>query len=555
MERADCDVLIVGAGVAGLVAALATSARRRVTLLCPSLPPSATASALAQGGIAAAVGADDHPVLHAADTVRAGAGESWLPAVVLLCGEAPAAIAWLQALGVRFDRDGDHWALHREAAHDRARVLHIGGDATGAGLTSALYRAVIARPNVEVLTGFTAVSLVRDFARVCGVVAVGADGRPLVLRANDTVLATGGLGQLYLHTTNPASACGDGLAMALRAGARLAGLEFVQFHPTALDCAADPLPLVTEALRGAGAVLVDEEGERIMQGVHPQGDLAPRDVIARTVWARVGAGRRVWLDAMAVLSADNSAFPQVRALCLSHHIDPSREPIPVVPAAHYHMGGIAVSVDGRASLPGLWACGEVTCSGVHGANRLASNSLLEAVVFGRRLGAALSVLRGWTRPSAARPDLAPDQTALQLDPETWCELRRLMWTRAGIVRDARGLLAGFTGLAALFRRTAQEHVLLRGRLSLARALLTAAWQRKESCGAHLRADSRARTHPKLAQTPGDNGDIDGRDPTQLLHLWPDQSGFPGCHRRGRRGRLPGDRDLLPPPPAQSVRDR
>jgi L-aspartate oxidase len=499
VERTDTDVLIVGAGLAGLAVALGTSARRRVTLLCPSAPPSSMASPLAQGGIAAAVGADDDPTRHAADTMRAGAGESWLPAVVLLCGEGPSAIEWLESHGARFDRDGDGPALHREAAHDRARVLHVGGDATGAGLTRALYRAALSAPNVEILTGLTALSLTRDPARVSGVIAIDSKGRPLALRANDTVLATGGLGQLYLNTTNPASACGDGLAMALRAGIRLKALEFVQFHPTALACAADPLPLVTEALRGAGAALVDKRGQRIMQSIHQDGDLAPRDVVARAVWSHVSQEQRVWLDATGIMSADKSVFPQVRALCLTHRIDPARDPIPVVPAAHYHMGGIAVNLDGHASLPGLWACGEVACSGVHGANRLASNSLLEAVVFGRRIGAALSS-RGWTRPSPARPDIAPDETALQLDPEVWTALRRLMWTHAGLVRDARGLQAGLTELTALYRKTTHEQILLRGRLCLARALLIAAWQRKESCGAHLRADGPSRTRPELRAT-------------------------------------------------------
>jgi L-aspartate oxidase len=567
VDRRDTDVLIVGAGLAGLTVALSASVRRRVTLLCPSPPPSFTASALAQGGIAAAVGADDHPILHAADTMRAGAGESWLPAVVLLCGEAPGAIAWLEAQGARFDRADGGLALHREAAHERARVLHIGGDATGAGLTGALYRAVLAAPNVEVLTGLTAVSLMRCVDRVSGVIAVASDGRPVVLRANETVLATGGLGQLYLHTTNPSSACGDGLAMALRAGARLNGLEFTQFHPTALACAADPLPLVTEALRGAGAVLVDDMGERIMQGVHQDGDLAPRDIVARTVWAHVAKRRRVWLDATGIMSADKSAFPRVRSLCLTHGIDPGRDAIPVVPAAHYHMGGIAVDTEGRASLPGLWACGEVASNGVHGANRLASNSLLEAVVFGRRLGAALSS-RGWMRPSAARPEIVPDEAALQFDPDVWTALRRLMWTHAGIVRDARGLLAGLTELATLYRKTAPEQVLLRGRLSLARALLTAAWQRKESCGAHLRADDRSRAGAGSSRTPR-NGkssaagssasslqvEIDGRNPTELQHIWPYQSGSPGCSRRGRGSRLRRDRDLLSSASVQPLRNR
>lgn len=503
VERADTDVLIVGAGLAGLAAALSTNARRRVTLVSPHPPPSSAASSLAQAGIAAAVGAGDHPVLHAADTIRAGAGESWRPAVVLLCAGAPAAISWLKAHGVHFNRDGDAWALHREAGHDRARILHAGGDGTGAGLKNALYRAALSAPNIEILTGLTAVSLIRDIAGVSGVIAVGSDGRSLALRANDTVLATGGLGQLYLHTTNPTSACGDGLAMALRAGARLSALEFVQFHPTALACASDPLPLVTEAMRGAGAVLIDEEGQSIMRGVHSDGDLTPRAVVAHAVWTRVSQGRRVWLDATRITPAASDAFPQVHALCLAHGIDPARDPIPVVPAAHYHMGGIAVGVDGQASLPGLWACGEVACSRVHGANHLGGNSLLEAVVFGRRLGTELSLQRGWPRHGTTLPDITPDEAALQLDPEVWSALHHLMWTRAGIVRDTRGLLAGFTELAPLYRKTAQEHILLRGRLALARALLTAAWQRKSSCGAHLRADALpgAGDAPKLPLTP------------------------------------------------------
>lgn len=492
VERIDTDVLIVGAGLAGLTAALAASARRRVTVLCPSLP-SFSASALAQDGIAAAVDTSDRPVMHAADTIRAGAGESLRQAVILLCSEAPAAIAWLEAHSVRFDRANETWALHRAAAHDRARLLHVGGDATGAGLTDALYRAVLSTPNIEVLSGFTAVSLIRDPVGVSGVLAVGSDGRALALRANDTVLATGGLGQLYLNTSNPASACGDGLAMALRAGARLSALEFVQFHPTALACAADPLPLVPEALRGVGATLIGEEGEPIMLAVHQDRDLAARDVVARAVWTHVSHGHHVWLDAMEFMSGDKGSFPQTRAMCLAHGIDPAHDPIPVTPAAHFHMGGIAVSVNGRSSLPGLWACGEVACSGVHGANHLGGNSLLEGVVLGQRLGAALSLHRGWPRPFATPTDVTPDEAALQLDPEVWTALRHLMWKRAGLVRDARGLLAGLTELAPLYRRAAREHILLRGRLSLARALLTAAWQRKKSCGAHLRADAPLQT--------------------------------------------------------------
>jgi L-aspartate oxidase len=322
-----------------------------------------------------------------------------------------------------------------------------------------------------------------------GVVALQSNGCPLLLQANDTVLATGGIGQLYLHTTNPTSARGDGLAMALDAGARCRGLEFVQFHPTALDCAADPVPLITEALRGAGGVLVDEYGKRLMPDIHPAADLAPRDVVARAVWHRKQRGQRVFLDATGVLAREARAFPSVRELCERHGIDPTSSPIPVVPAAHYHMGGIDVDLDGRSSVQGLWACGEVACSGAHGANRLASNSLLEAVVFGRRLGGVLSLTRPRASAYSVPPAASITDAAIQAKPEVWNALRCLMSMRLGIVREARGLQAGLFELASLSHRTPGEHILVRNRLRLARAMLHAALLRSESCGAHVRADS------------------------------------------------------------------
>ena len=495
-ECHDADVLIVGAGLAGLTTALSVS-RRRVTILCLELPPAAAASAFAQGGIAAAVGEDDDPELHAQDTIRAGAGECSVPAVQRLCFEAVPAIRWLETQGVKFDQQAGRWALHREAGHQRARVLHAGGDATGASLVDALYRAACRSPAIEFWSGCSAVALLQDSLGIAGVVGLDSLGRPLRIRARDTVLATGGLGQLYNRTTNPRSACGDGLAMALAAGVHCSGLEFVQFHPTALASDADPLPLVTEALRGAGAKLVDDSGIRFMESVHPAAELAPRDVVARAIWNQLQTGHRVYLDATGVFGESDVAFPTVRALCASAGIDPAREPIPIVPAAHYHMGGIVVDAEGRSSIPRLWACGEVACSGVHGANRLASNSLLEAVVFGRRLGAALDrAEQGRASEAGASGELRmagdvadPDATALQIDAHVWATLRRLMWEHLGIARHAVGLQRGLDELARLSRETPAGQILLHGRLRLARAMMAAALARRESRGAHLRTDT------------------------------------------------------------------
>lgn len=488
MQRHDVDVLVVGAGLAGLATALSAEGRR-VTLVCPWLPPAAAASAVAQGGIAAAVADGDSAQLHAADTLRAGAGECDTRAVRHLCAEAASAIHWLEAQGVQFDRRGEHWAVHREAAHSRARILHINGDRTGAALTKMLARAARSRTNIEFLAGRTAIALTRATDRVTGVVALDRESQPLWIEARETVLATGGAGQLFSHTTNPSSACGDGVAMALAAGARCTGLEFVQFHPTALDVKADPLPLMTEALRGAGAALINASGARFMSGVHPAADLAPRDVVAREVWKQTCAGERVYLDATEALRKDPALFPAVRALCAAYGIDPIQSPVPVASAAHYYMGGIAVDLAGRASLPHLWACGEAACTGVHGANRLASNSLLEAVVFGRRLGQTLAEAPDDShRHSSAVPELTNAGATLGVDAASWGALRQLMWASLGIVREASGLHAGLAEVKRMEHEVPADQVLLRNRLRLAQAMLGAALARQTSCGAHYRSD-------------------------------------------------------------------
>jgi len=487
------EVLIVGSGVAGLTAALG-SAPRRVTLLTKKSLTSGS-SPWAQGGIAVALGTDDAPALHAADTMAAGAGLNDPDVVELLTGEGPERLRTLLALGARFDRDAaGKLHLGREAAHSRRRILHA-RDATGAEIVRALTEAVRQAPEIRVEEGAFAIDLVLDGPRVAGVLAVHADGRRMLHLAPAVVLATGGLGRLFLHTTNPPEATGDGLAMAARAGARLVDLEFVQFHPTALAAeGADPLPLLTEALRGEGAVLLDGHGRRFMPEEHPDAELAPRDVVARAIWRRQVAGGDVFLDARAALGERfPERFPQVFEICRSHGLDPRSEPIPVAPAAHYHMGGIAVDVNGRTSLPGLWACGEVSSTGVHGANRLASNSLLEALVFGARVAEDLrQAIPAGPRPvRTAGLQVAPG-AELPLDPngdvELVAQVRRLMWEKVGLVRDESGLLATLEELD----RLAAEHPAAAGEarnlLGIARLVTAAALVRRESRGGHFRSD-------------------------------------------------------------------
>jgi L-aspartate oxidase len=481
------DVLVVGSGAAGLTAALGC-APLRVTVLTKATLISGS-SAWAQGGVAAAVGKDDTPALHAADTLAAGAGLCDPRAVGLLTGEGPERVKALLDLGARFDRNSaGQLALGREAAHSRRRILHA-KDATGSEIVRALGEAVLQAPEVKVLERAFAVDLLVEDGRVAGVLAVHADGRRVLHLAPTVVLATGGLGQLYLHTTNPREATGDGLAMAARAGARLVDLEFVQFHPTALavETESEPMPLLTEALRGEGAVLLDDRGFRFMGDEHPDRELAPRDVVARAIWRRLMAGRRVFLDAREAVGDElPERFPTVFELCQRHGLDPRKELMPVAPAAHYHMGGIAVDGQGRTSLPGLWACGEVSSTGVHGANRLASNSLLEALVFGARVAEDLRGQTGRGFPAGRRVPAMPAGTPR--DAELQLAIRRTMWEKVGVVRDEKGLTSALDELEAL----AESHPHIAGEarnlLSVGRLVTTAALARRESRGGHYRSD-------------------------------------------------------------------
>jgi len=496
------EVLIVGSGIAGLYAA-ALAARRpatSVTLVTKgALEESNTWHA--QGGITAVTeqgcAAGDTVEAHVADTLRAGAGLNDDAAVRLLCAAAAAEIATLDAWGVPFDRTGDGYALGLEGAHSAARILHIGGDRTGAGIARSLIRQVrdLAAAGNLVLRQRTAVrSLLRSGGRVAGAVLQPAGGGIDVVeevRADVVVLATGGAGQLFEATTNPAGATGDGVALAWEAGAVLTDLEFIQFHPTLLDPAATggrPF-MVSEAVRGEGAVLVDAAGRRFMPERHPDAELAPRDVVSRAIYrrqrelAQQGLEPVVYLDATAVAAARGQdflarRFPMIDATVRSLGFDWTREPLPVVPASHYWMGGVRTDLQARTSVPGLFAVGEVACTGVHGANRLASNSLLEGLVFARRAVGALDRYR--TAPSFSAVPLAFEDGGTAC---TRAELQSLMSASAGVARDKAGLELAAKQLAEW---TAGEDGT--GLLTAARLVVAAAAARRNSAGAHYRTD-------------------------------------------------------------------
>ena len=487
VRRISTRFLVVGSGVAGLHTAWRASEHGEVLVLTKrSLFDSATA--YAQGGIAAALGAGDSPELHRRDTLAAGAALCDAAAVQVLVEEGPARVRELHTAGADFDLDpsGD-FKLGREAAHSANRIVHAHGDQTGAEVARTLVARVRESDRIEVLEKTRVLDLIVDAERCCGVRASVA-GEAVEIVADATVLATGGCGQVFKHTTNPQVATGDGFAIAHRAGARLADMEFVQFHPTALDTPENPLALISEAVRGEGAILITEQGERFMPRRHRDAELAPRDVVARAIFREQRAGHRVFLDARRMKQDFEARFPGIFALCRARGIDPRTEPIPVTPAAHYMMGGIVTDLVGRSSLARLYACGEVSRTGVHGANRLASNSLLEGLVFAERVARDLGGTPKLTECPAPGDWTVPpllDRGAAQVAAD---EIRSIMWDTAGIVRTAKGLRTGLAALEDIIDRlpagaTEELNMAQTGRLIVEAALL-----RKESRGGHYRKD-------------------------------------------------------------------
>jgi L-aspartate oxidase len=495
---ARADVVVVGSGIAGLSAALHLAGTGSV-LVGTEEQLSAGSTRWAQGGIAAALGPGDSPQQHLQDTLVAGAGLCDEESVRTLVTEGPGSVRELIALGTHFDQTpAGELSLTREGGHLRNRIAHAGGDATGAEIQRALVAAVHAAPGIELIEHALVLDLIPGAAGgVAGVTlhVMGEgerDGVGAVL-CRAVVLASGGLGQVFSATTNPGVATGDGMALALRAGAVLRDLEFVQFHPTVMWLGADAKgqqPLVSEAVRGEGGFLVDDTGARFMQGVHPLADLAPRDVVAKAIMRRMreGGAEHVWLDARHLGPAGwEHRFPTVLAACRRHGVDPVTDLIPVAPACHYASGGVATDLDGAASVPGLFACGEVACSGVHGANRLASNSLLEGLVFARRIAARL--LDGLP----PRQEPTEDRRAAGLAPGAARQrIQDLMTQGAGVLRSAAGLSRAARELEAISRHpgpradvAAWETTNL---LTVGTALVAAAGWREETRGSHWRED-------------------------------------------------------------------
>jgi L-aspartate oxidase len=492
------DVVVIGSGIAGLTAAL--EARELGTVLVVTKDVIASGSTQwAQGGIAAALGPGDSPEDHLHDTLVAGAGLSDPVAVRALVTEGPDAVRDLIELGARFDSDADgDLSLTREGGHHRNRIAHAGGDATGAEIERALVAAVKRAPDIRLMEHALVLDLLTaSDGAVCGVtVHVMGEGQldgVGAIRSRAVILASGGLGQLYAATTNPSVSTGDGMALALRAGAKVRDLEFVQFHPTVLwlgKSAKGQQPLVSEAVRGEGAFLVDHEGKRFMQGQHELADLAPRDVVAKAIMRQMLASGKdhVFLDARHFGDEKwRVRFPTILASCRSHGIDPVRELIPVAPACHYSSGGVWTDLQGQTSVPGLYACGEVACTGVHGANRLASNSLLEGLVFARRITNSLA-----SEMPALREPAVDKRVPGLVDADVVPEMQRVMTVGAGVIRSASGLAEAGAMLEKLIEQPAGEPGTpgweATNLVTVASALIAAATTREESRGSHWRED-------------------------------------------------------------------
>lgn len=492
VEVIKTDYVVVGSGVAGLRAAIELSSDGEVIVITKDIPTESSTE-YAQGGVAVALSDEDEVRIHYEDTLKAGDGLCREEAVKVLVSEGPERIQELIAWGAEFDREGSKLAFTLEAAHSRRRILHAHGDATGREIERVLLNKVRSLGNVKKLSRTMTVDLIVKDNLCIGVLLIKAQ-KWLVVLAKSTILATGGAGQLYLRTTNPPVCTADGMAMALRAGAILEDMEFIQFHPTALAIKKWPQFLISEAMRGEGGILKNSLGERFMRRYHPDGELAPRDVVSRAIWQemeRTGSDH-VFLD---VSHLDEGfikkRFPRIYETCLRFGIDITREPVPVAPAAHFIMGGIKTDIEGRTTLKGLYAAGEVACTGVHGANRLASNSLLEGLVFGYR--AAKTVISDANpSPHEFTPELPRISHPVDAIGKTF-ELKKTMWQNAGIIRTEESLLKCrefFTGLKDIMQSTFMDRELLELRnLALVGSAVTeSAIERTCSIGAHYRQD-------------------------------------------------------------------
>lgn len=505
------DVLVIGSGVAGARAAI-EAARHvgNVLLVCKrTMPESNTRDA--QGGVAAVWGADDSVERHIEDTLRVGCGLNRPAAVELVINQGSQRVEELIAWGMRFDRQGDGYALTREGGHSACRVLHSAGDATGREMVRVLTDRVLGCDRIRVFEECFVIDLLTDGDRCVGAVTFNAKHGHQLIWSRRTILASGGAGRVFRETSNPPVATGDGYATAYRAGARLADLEMVQFHPTTLYVAGANRALISEAVRGEGAYLVDRSGERFMSAFHPDGELAPRDVVSLAIYRHLRKTRTncVYLDVRHLgKSKFTERFPGIARLCASFQIDVGRELIPVRPAAHYMVGGVVTDLDATTSLDGLLCCGEVACSGLHGANRLASNSLLEGLVFGAIAGETAGRTAAKTKPGSggwiASENPSLDRTELDL-ADIANSLRSLMWRNVGIERNGGRLsetldIIGFWGHYVLDKTFDDvQGWELQNMLSLSRLIATAARERDQSLGVHHRTDAGTDEPPRAPQ--------------------------------------------------------
>ena len=488
-EFKDAGVVVIGSGVAGMVTALKLSPIP-VLLVTKSGIGEGSSSNLAQGGVAVAVGEDDSPELHSIDTESVGKGLSDEKIVRIITESAPEEVKWLADIGVQFDRDENGgYSLGKEGAHSHRRILHAHGDRTGWELVRALRCAVKESAHIKLIENHFAADLVKTDGRITGVILRKEDGSWICLKSENIVLATGGIGSIYRQTTNPFESTGDGLAMAFRAGVQLADMEFVQFHPTALLSDQRPLPLLTEALRGEGAFLVDDKGRRIMKDIHPLLELAPRDVVARAIWDKGQNSIPIFLDCTPIWSEDfPDRFPTVMSNCRIAGLDPSRDPLPVVPAAHYHIGGIFTDSDGRSSLQGLWSCGESAATLIHGANRLASNSLLEALIVGGRVADGIKErIEGVAAPAPGPMERLTAQSSAVF-PGIRERVASIMWEKVGLLRSEESLRTALAALDELEEAlgeglSEEQNIITVGKLIARSALI-----RRESRGVHYRTD-------------------------------------------------------------------
>jgi L-aspartate oxidase len=497
---AQPDFLVVGSGVAGLRAAIELS-RTGCVLMLTKGHPLQSSSTYAQGGVAVAMSEEDDVAIHLTDTLKAGHGLCRKEAVRVLVEEGPERIQELIRWGAKFDKAGEKFAFAREAAHSRSRILRARGDATGNEMVRVLIAEAMRHPRIQRLDYHFTVDLIIEEGRCCGALVLEeTTGRRFIIPAGAVILTTGGAGQVYARTTNPPSATGDGIAMALRTGAILQDMEFVQFHPTALYLPSSPPFLLSEAMRGEGAQLRNSKGEIFMHRYHPMAALAPRDIVSRAIWAEMAAtkARHVYLD-VTQLGADfiKQRFPTIYATCLRYDIDITEEWIPVSPSAHYMMGGVWTDVNGATSVPGLFAAGEVACSGVHGANRLASNSLLEGLVFGTRAATAAVAYAG----RREIPSLVGHEAALKTEhlgsiadaEKLRSSLRRTMWGQVGVIRSGESLIRACAQLSRWAQLMAQPFssraaLEVKNMVQVAQCIAEAALWRENSVGAHYRSD-------------------------------------------------------------------